>query len=270
MDPSIESVNRPSSDAVTPTASVMSRGSELGHMKIRGERECTDCGTRWSYYESGSVVCPSCGAIRSVGVDSAREHTAETESLDLTAVRGLVDDAPLEEIADETESLCRSYVRRAGFIRAGALEPLDDTFLAAAELRHVAADVGRGLAVPDDEEYYFLSLLRGADDGERPPPAEVPESLRAARGLGYADAIDAYRGDLRLHLENNPDPVARRVLGSVRDHVKQIEALDGDVGPESAETLVRAARDVGRALSTDDESALADAQTRLDGFELDV
>jgi DNA-directed RNA polymerase subunit RPC12/RpoP len=31
-------------------------------MKIRGERECTDCGTRWSYYDTASVECPQCGS----------------------------------------------------------------------------------------------------------------------------------------------------------------------------------------------------------------
>jgi len=38
-------------------------------MKIRGDRECKSCGTRWSYYETGSIECPACGSVHSVGVD---------------------------------------------------------------------------------------------------------------------------------------------------------------------------------------------------------
>ena len=85
-------------------------------MKIRGERECQSCGTRWSYYETGSVVCPDCGSMRSVGLDDPSEHTASPVTLDLTEIRGVVDDRPLGDIAETASESCREYVRKRGFI----------------------------------------------------------------------------------------------------------------------------------------------------------
>lgn len=237
-------------------------------MKIRGERECKGCGTRWSYYETGSVVCPECGSMQSVGRDERTEHTASAVTLDLTAVRNLTDDVPLSELADEVESVCAEYVRRAGFIEAGDLIRLDDTFLTAQELRYVASDVSRSMRVTDDEEYYFLDLLAGADRGERPLPTEVPESLHGARGLAAAAAVESYRSDVRRYLEDHPDKTASRLLGSIDEHRKRIEALDGDVSPRTAESLVDATRAVGRALIQDDETALVEAQNRLDGLSI--
>lgn len=235
-------------------------------MKIRGERECKGCGTRWSYYETGSVVCPECGSVRSVGVDDRTEHTATAADLDLSDVRGLVDDVPLTDLADEVESVCAEYVRRAGFIHAGDLRELDDTYLAAKELRHVAAELRRSMRVDDETEYYFLELLRGADDGDRPLPTSVPDSLRSARGLAAAAAVDTYRSDARRYLEDHPDRTAGRLLGRLDEHRKRVDALDGDVPPREAESLIDAARTIGRALVHDDETALVEAQSRLDGL----
>jgi len=239
-------------------------------MKIRGERECTECRTRWSYYDSGTIACPSCGGLRSVGLDERREHTAGAATLDLTAARNLVDDEPLAAVASEAESICREYVRKSGFVHGGELQPLDDTYLAAAELTHVASDISRSMRVTDEEEQYFLGLLRGADQGERPGFEDVPASLRAARGLAYASAVDAYRADARRYLEEHPNGTARKLLGTLGEHQKRVEALDGDVAPRSVEHLVRVARDIGRALADadDDEGALAEARDRLDDLEV--
>ncbi|MFC6730630.1 TFIIB-type zinc ribbon-containing protein, partial [Natronoarchaeum mannanilyticum] len=152
-------------------------------MEIRGERECKDCGTRWSYYETGSVSCPNCESVRSVGVDEERKrHTAGQAALDLTEVRNMIDAAPESDVADAAIENCREFVRRTGFIDAGELQPLDDVYLAARELRQVADIVGRSYDPTEDEELYYLSLLRGADRGERPAPDEVPAGLREARG----------------------------------------------------------------------------------------
>jgi len=235
-------------------------------MKIRGERECKGCGTRWSYYETGSVVCPQCGSMHSVGVDDRKEHTASAASLDLTAVRNRVEEAGPADIADEVESVCAEFVRRTGFIDAGELRPLDDTYLAAMELRYVASEVSRSMRLSDDEEYYFLDLLAGADRGERPLPTEVPESMWGARGLAAAAAVDAYRSDVRRYLADHPDPTATRLLGRLNEHRKRIEALDGDVRPRTAESVVDIARAVGRAVAFDDESALVEAENRLDSL----
>lgn len=263
-------------------------------MKVRGQRECTDCGTRWSYYDTGSVECPDCGSLRSVGVESERRlHTDTPAELDLTDARRLLDagteqgdyDASaLRKAADRAGELAGEYVRRRGFVRGGDLLGLDATYLAAQELRHAADVVGRGLDLRDDEEWYFLALLRGADadaEGsagpetdqraysdeatERPPADEVPESMRAIRGLAAADAVDEYRREMADWADENAvDDAARDALETLGEHVKRVHALDGDVAPETADRLVAAARDVSRYLEDGDGDALANARDRFD------
>jgi hypothetical protein len=234
-------------------------------MRIRGERECRDCGTQWSYYETASVECPSCGSLRSVGVEDERTlHTASPRELDLTAVRNEVDQRPLREVATTAAEACREYVRGYGWIDAGDLQRLDDTYLAAQELAHVGTLLGRRLDIGEDEEFYLLSLLRGADQDDRPAVDEVPDSLRSGRALAYAEAVDEYRSDLRSVLDERPDPTASQVLGPVGEHVKRIRAIDGEVPPEEPEALVRAVRGVADYLLGEDEAALAEAADRLD------
>lgn len=245
-------------------------------MKVRGERECQACGTRWSYYETGEVTCPDCGSLRSVAVDDdRRRHTDAPADLELSRYRSAVaDDEPVESFATDLEQDCRAYLRRRGFIHAGELRPLDDTYLAVRELlaavthyqydRRVGSDYRAGDEAAFDR--YLVSLLAGVENGERPAPAEVPAPLTTARGLAYASALDDYREEVATYLDDDPDPAGRRVLGRVRDHVKRIEALDGDVPPEEVETLVRAALDL-HAYLTGDESSLATAQQRLDDLD---
>jgi hypothetical protein len=230
-------------------------------MKVRGERECQSCGNRWSYYETGTITCPECGSIRSVGVGERAEHTAGPAALDLTAVIDAIDEQPLREVAERASEAAASYVRSAGFVHAGELQPLDDTYLAAAELRRAGATLARTMRPADEEELYFLSLLQAAHKGQRPGPEEVPESLRAERGLAIAAAADAYVSDLR-RLE--PGPEVTEVLSTVRARRKRVEALDGDVDPTEAERIVYALRDIGAYLRTDDETALARAGERFD------
>jgi len=239
-------------------------------MKVRGERECKDCGTRWSYYETGSVACPACGSLRSVGVDDERRlHTDAPVGLDLTDAREALDDESLREAADRAGDLAREYVRKRGFVDAGELVALDDRYLAAHELRHAADAIGRRMDRTDDEEWYFLALLRGADadEPERPAPDEVPASMRAARGLAYAEAVREYRREMADWLDERAggtrDPSVLETLGS---HVKRVRALDGEVDPDDAESLVAAARDVSRFLREGDDGALASARERLDGL----
>jgi uncharacterized Zn finger protein (UPF0148 family) len=232
-------------------------------MKIRGDRECKDCGTRWSYYDTGSVTCPQCGSLRSVGVDDRKQHTASASTLDLTPIRQEIDDVPLTELADRAASACQEYVRTAGFIDAGTLLELDDTYLAATELLYVARTLDQSLRPGDEADVYLLSLLRGADLGERPSTDEVPSSMRHARGLAYASAVEDYRRDVRAYLDENPDELARDQLATIADHQKRIEALDGDVALATSEGLVRAIRALGRYLTEDDESALAAVQEHL-------
>ena len=239
-------------------------------MEIRGERECKSCGTRWSYYETGSVECPQCGGLRSVGVDDRTEHTAGADDLDLSGIRNTADEASLREAAREAKPILRRFVHRSGFVEAGELRPLSDTDLAARELLHVADLVARGLTLSDDEEFYFLELLRGADAGERPEPDEVPASMREARGLAYGDAVRDYRRELLDRMDDGAvaaDPALRSVVERIGDHVKRIRALEGDVAPEEAERLVAAMRDAATYALEGDETALATAIDRLDRLD---
>ena len=233
-------------------------------MEIRGERECQNCGTRWSYYDTGSVTCPDCGSMHSVGFDEERNlHTTSPVDFDLTAAREQVDADPLHRVAATAKEACREYVRRRGFVHAGDLRDLDDTYLAATELLHAADVFGRSFQPTDDEAYYFLELLRGADRGERPDPVDVPESMREARGLAVADAVKQYRRELK-RWHDGDDPAAEDALESVREHQKRLRALGGDLDPGTAEALVAATRGLARYLRDDDEVALANARDRLD------
>ncbi len=232
-------------------------------MEIRGERECQDCGTQWSYYETGSVDCPNCGSLHSQGLDDRTLHTASPVALDLTDARDAAANGPIHEGLLMARDACRQYRRRTGFIHAGELQPLGDTYLAALELAHVAAEADRSLQLDDRAELYVLTLLQGADRGERPGPDDVPDALRSARGLACADAVDDYRRAIRDWLDD-PDPDVRAVLGTLDDRTRWLHALDGDAAPQVSDRLVEATRDLGTALSADDEPALVRAEDRLE------
>jgi uncharacterized Zn finger protein (UPF0148 family) len=235
-------------------------------MKVRGRRECNDCGTRWSYYETGEIACPDCGSVDSVGVDERTLHTDAPAEFDLTPVRKRVDADPLAAVARDAAERAREYRRDRGFVRGGELLELDDRFLAANELAHVADAVATAMTVDDDAEWYLLELLGGADAGERPDPADVPDALVGPRGLAVADAVDAYVGDVRTYLDEHPDPDVRTTLGHVDDRVRQLRALQGEFPPATADRLVAAAREAYRAVEGD-AAALARAAERLDGFD---
>ena len=241
-------------------------------MELRGERECTDCGARWSYYDTGAIVCPECSSPDTVAVDDETAvHTDSAVEFDLTPMRGNVDEISREDLGEQTAEVCREYVRQRGFVSGGDLLPIDDTYLAARELAGVADAVRRAHSLTDDEEWYFLELLRGADAGERVDPDDVPESMWPVRGLAYANAVRDYRRDVRQWLDATDDApgpeYAGDVLGAIEDHVRRMRALQGDVPPEQAEALVRAARDLGTYLRAEDADGLANARERLDGLE---
>jgi uncharacterized Zn finger protein (UPF0148 family) len=231
-------------------------------MDIRGERECQSCGTRWSYYDTGEISCPNCGSIHSVGVDERTTHTAGAAELELTDVIADVDEVPVRELAERADERASEYVRAVGFIHAGDLQPLSETYLTACELRHVAATVSQVMYLETEEELYFLDLLRGAATGDRPDPEDVPESLRAERALAAAAAVDAYLSELRRYREDREESVDR-VLSAVTARRKRVEALDGEVEPAEAERLVGATQDLSAYLREGDETALARALDRL-------
>jgi len=233
-------------------------------MKIRGTRECQSCGTTWSYYETGTPSCPSCGSLRSVGLDETRqEHTDGPTALALEEIRQRLGDESIDAVADELKTRLRAYIRQRGFIRGGELQPLDSRYLAACELRQVTDLVGRQRQPTEAEQLFVFALIEAAEAGKWPPEADLPNLLTAARGLAVAEAVDAYRRELRSWLDEHPDSEARATLGSLRDQAKRAEALQGNIPPGTATGLVAAARGIGQYLRTDDETALAAAQTRL-------
>lgn len=232
-------------------------------MEVRGDRECRSCGTRWSYYDTGSVACPDCGSLLSVGVGDRATHTATPVDLDLSAHRTAADEGDLADAVGDLKSDLRTYVRRRGFIDGGDLLDLDDTYLAAAELLHAADAYARERDPDEAARLYVFDLLRGADAGERPAPDAVPDALRAARGLAYAEAVLSYRGEVVEWLDGRAGPGAR-ALGRVAERAKRVRALQGDVPPAEVEALVRATREVAAYLRDGDEAALATAESRLD------
>lgn len=236
-------------------------------MRVRGRRECRDCGTRWSYFETGELSCPACGGLHSVGRDDPREHTDLAPDLSLDAVRASLAEAPLERTAWRARRTAGEYLRRRGFIRGGALAPLDDTFLAAAELRHVAGHLERDRTPDERVEAYFLDLLETVDRDERLPATAVPRPLRSARGLAVVDAVERYtRETRRFRPGRDLGPTERTVLDRLEAQTTRLGHLDGDVPPERAEILVVATRELSRAIRGNGEEDLARALERLDGL----
>lgn len=244
-------------------------------MKIRGERECRGCGRRWSYYETGAVACPDCGSVRSVGIDERRRHTDGTPELDLGAYRDAAVEGRFGAVADDLLPELRSYCNARGFLDAGELRPPDDRYLSVAELRAAVDAVRRdhadrvrgGGERTAPEASYLLAVFRAAaDSGDRPAPDAVPRRFRAPRGLAYARALSTYRAEAATHLDDNPNEPARRALGRLRDRLKRVEALEGDVDPETVETLVTVARELAAAVDGS-RAALASARDRLERLE---
>ncbi|NHN40677.1 TFIIB-type zinc ribbon-containing protein [Halorubellus sp. JP-L1] len=238
-------------------------------MEIRGERECTECERRWSYYDTGSVACPDCGSMRSVGLDEDRAlHTTTPAEFDLTEARAAWDDRPRDEAVDVVKAACREFVRGNGFVHAGDLVELDGRRIAARELANAVDVVGRTQSFDDESavEYYLLSLLQGTDAGDRPDASEVPESMRAARGLATAAVVERYRRDVRDWLEatdRDLAPAATDVLTGLESHQKRMQALQGDVDPHDADALYEAARGLNAYLRDGDEDAVVTATERL-------
>jgi len=274
-------------------------------MNVRGERECRDCGSRWSYYKTGSVECPACGSVRSVGLEGRAAHTDSPVSLDLSAHRARFGEAcgtlPAEGV-DGLKRELRTYLRKRGFIDGGELRTLDSTVLAARELLEAVDVYDRRRDPSDADREYLLALLAGADEGKRPEAAEVPEAMRAARGAATARAVSEYRDDLLTFLdelastsERDGEPritsrrdddadaspavsvsgdetssrvaPARRLLERVRDRTKRLDALGGDVAPTATDALVEAVNEVGEYVRTGDDDALDRARSRLADVE---
>ncbi|MFB6085898.1 MAG: TFIIB-type zinc ribbon-containing protein [Halodesulfurarchaeum sp.] len=219
-------------------------------MEVRGDRECKNCGTRWSYYETGSPACPECGSLQSVGIGERRLHTDRPAELDLAAaIEALADDRH-REAGEAAEETAREYVRRRGFVDAGDLRTLEETFLAAWEIRHVAQRlrlVTPSLIADDAIDLrYVRTLFEAAAAGDRPAAADVPETMAGPRGLAIADAVDSYHDAVKHWVEDtDADVSVGGLLGRLDSHVCRVNALDGAVEPREAEKLLDAARALG-------------------------
>ena len=242
-------------------------------MKVRGERECQSCGTRWSYYETGSVACPSCGDLRSVGVDARTAHTDTSASLDLSAHRKRFGDAP-ETLprsgTDELQSDLREYCRKRGFIDGGRLAPLGETYLAARELLE-AVDCFERLRDPTDaDREYLLALLAGADDGDRPPADEVPTALREARGMAAVRAVEAYRSDaldFLDELEAGTDRNGTDRNDADRNDADRNDAESGDTESDDVEIDETESDEDAPTVTVDGENPEARIGPARDAFE---
>lgn len=173
-------------------------------MNVRGERECRDCGNRWSYYETGAIECPQCESLRSVGVTERATHTDTPVTLELNAHRtrfGETRGTLPSEGVDELKRDLRRYVHKRGFINGGELRRLDSTYLAARELME-AVDVYDRLRDPTEfDQEYLLALLAGADEGDRPETTAVPDDMWEARGMAAARAVGEFREDALTFLD---------------------------------------------------------------------
>lgn len=233
-------------------------------MRVRGRRRCLDCETEWSYFDAEEITCPNCGSIWSRGQDQNRTlHTDSRVELDLDEARQLAADRPLSEVASTAADAARSYLARRGFIHGGDLEPLEEQFVRAAELRQVAAALRSRLDRDPAAERYFLTLLAADEDH----PESVPPSLHQAHGLAIIRAVEAYASDLGRWLREHPDESGRDCLGRLRDHVRRGAALDGDVPPDTADQLLNAARALGDYLRPDGTVRLDQVRHAID--ELD-
>lgn len=236
-------------------------------MEVRGVRECQSCGAQWSYYDTGSTECPECGSMLSVGVGDRQLHTDRPVEFDLSAARERFADGSVRDAADPAQAAALEYIRGRGFIDAGELLGLDETYVAAHEIRHVASELGRALSVSEAESYYFGQLLDGAAEGQRPSPGDVPQPLHVARGLGAATAVRAYRDDLRTWVDREETvAAATSQLESLGSHVRRVRALDGAVEPADADRLVTAARRLGDFLREGDEADLDASRAALDAL----
>ncbi|WP_281195218.1 hypothetical protein [Halorubrum sp. F4] len=253
-------------------------------MNIRGERECRDCGSRWSYYETGSVECPDCGSLKSVGTAERALHTDTHTTLELSRHRARFGEArstlPPEGI-DELKRDLREYVRKRGFVRGGELRRPDSTYLAARELLE-AVDVYDRLRDPTDaDREYLLTLLAGADDGERPESSAVPESMREARGMAAARTVDEYREDLSAFLDElerrgpeSDEPESDE--SAIGDSVGNTVTVDADptttdpttTDPTTTDSIVNPADRVGPARAVLER--LRDRTKRVDALHGDV
>ncbi len=207
-------------------------------MDVQGERECLDCGERWSYWDTRTVECPECGSPRSRGVGDGARPEEEFTAEDL-------DDTDLAATLENAEEAARSYTTKKRFVVAGDLRPPDPVYVMATEVKHLAAEHAvRDEGFTDDEREYAVALVTGLEEGEPPHPDERPESLDAVHERAVADVVEDYGGEVVKWARDRDldDTDVMRDVEDARQVAKQVKATEGEEG-DAVEAL-RTLRDV--------------------------
>ena len=211
-------------------------------MEIRGERECLDCGEKWSYFETRQPECPECGSLRSRAVEDSTEDTGgAVETGDLLTRFG----GDFEEALEEAEERCREYTSRTGFVEGGELLPPEPVYVMACEVKHIAAEFVGAREPADLERDYVVALVEGVETGEPPSPNKRPSGLDAAHNRAVAETVEEYAKELSTYLRSVGETDGR--VEEARDLAKRTQATDGDA--DDAVEGLRLLRDVYEELS---------------------
>lgn len=214
-------------------------------MEIRGERECLECGSTWSYFEIGSVECPECGSIRSRSISTPERDTSTVIGIDTDELVEELGTNFKDGLSDALES-CRSYVTRQGFVEGGDLQPPEVRYVMACEV----VEICEAFTTPDrqdiskEEKKYVVDLVRGLRNGN--PPDERPESLDDYHNLAVARTVERYAKDVTRYARSNGLSVPSGVEDA-RSAAKRTKATLGR--EEDAVKGLRSLRDVYKELT---------------------
>jgi hypothetical protein len=256
-------------------------------MEIRGQRQCSECGQEWSYFDTGQVACPACGSLKSVGRGQRETHTDSAVELDLSNHQQALDsETDITTITDDLTTTLRDYIRQRGFLNGGTLQAPDETLLSAAELLHAVDVLDRRRRPTDETRLYVTKLLAGTDDGYRPTPDSVPTSMTAARGLAYTEILSRFHQDFGKWLSEESSIMSVSTEGTTatrdselsvsqlrerfRTYLTRSEALQGDIPVETSEIFLTVARKLHEGAVNDDIDALEIARTELDSVQFDT
>ena len=164
-------------------------------MEIRGERECLECGSTWSYFESREVCCPECGSIKSQSMSSPRmDNTTDIDLVDSEVLGGLSDD--LDSALSTLEERCREYTGKTGFVERGDLKPPSPRYVMACEVKQIAAIYDANQLTGDDRRY-FVDLVHGLRDGE--PPEKPSGELEYIHNTAIAETVRDYATEVERY-----------------------------------------------------------------------
>jgi len=241
-------------------------------MKIRGQRVCQACATEWSYYETGSVACPNCGSLRSVGRDDDRQlHTDTPAALSLAQFQAQIAAEPVAEYAADLKAVLREYTRKRGFINGGELQPLDDRYLTARTLLHTVDILARRHEPTTDAELYLLSLYETLTDDGAGAASDVADAETAVNDVDGGDngatAVDAETAGTDADNATDPELTAAQVPSELREAWGLAAADAVDAYCSDLRTWLDATPDAAAATTL---SQLRDHVNRLNALQGDV